>query len=77
MNQEDSTVNLTFLHPSGPSSSFKYPEQEDVCSVPLESILTLVDPRTRTGRVSTLSKQEVTAASKAFQLKLVLFLFCV
>ena len=44
VNQEDSTVNLTFLHPNGPSNSFKYPEQEDVRSVPLVNILILVDP---------------------------------
>ena len=65
VNQEESTVNLTFFHFSGPLNSFKYPEQEDVRSVPLESILTLVDPRTRTGRVYTLSRNKVTAASKA------------
>ena len=50
VNQEESKVNLTFLPSSGPSNSFKYPEQ-DVHSVPLESILTLVDPRIRTSRV--------------------------
>ena len=64
VNQEESTVNLTFFHFSGPLNSFKYPEQ-DVRSVPLESILTLVDPRTRTGHVYTLSRNKVTAASKA------------
>ena len=49
----------------GPSNSFKYPEQEDVRSVPLESILTLVDPRTRTCLYFV--KNKVTAASKALQ----------
>ena len=34
---------------------FKYPEQ-DVCSVPLESILILFNPQTRTNCVYTLSK---------------------
>ena len=52
-----SRVNLTFLHPSGLLSLFKYPEQ-DVHSVPLKSILTLVDPQTRTGHVIEFYQQQ-------------------
>lgn len=66
--QEDSLVKLTFLHPRGPSSSFKYPQTEDIRTLPIDNILTLVDPRSRTGRVYSLSKKEVTSASKAFDL---------
>ena len=61
--QEDSQVKLTFLHPHGSSSSYKYPGTQDIRTVPMDNILTLVDPRTRTGRVYTLSKKEITTAS--------------
>ena len=44
-------VRLTFLHPPGPSSLFKYPQAQDMRTVPMENVLTLVDPRTRTGCV--------------------------
>ena len=64
--QEDSQVKLTFLHPHGPSTSFKYPEIQDIRTVPIDDILTLVDPRTRTGRVYTLLKKDITSASKCF-----------
>ena len=62
--QEDSVVKLTFLHPHGPSSSFKYPEIQDIRTVPMDDIITHVDPRTRTGSVYTLLKKEVTFASE-------------
>ena len=66
--QEDSQVKLTFLHPHGSSSSYKYPGTQDIRTVPLDNILTLVDPRTRTGRVYTLSKKEITTASDKFRM---------
>ena len=44
-------VRLTFLHPPDPSSLFKYPQAQDMRTVPMENVLTLVDPRTRTGCV--------------------------
>ena len=65
--QDDSCVRLTFLHPHGPSNSFKYPVSEDVQTIPLGNIISLVDPRTRTGRAYTLSKNEVTSATESFQ----------
>ena len=60
-------VRLTFLHPPGSSSSFRYPQAQDICNVPIENVLTLVDPRTRTGRVYTLAKKDITCASKKLQ----------
>ena len=66
--QEDSQVKLTFLHPHGSSSSYKYPGTQDIRTVPMDNILTLVDPRTRTGRVYTLSKKEITTASDKFRM---------
>jgi hypothetical protein len=69
--EADNLVKLTFLHPNGPSSSFRYPEPHDIRTVPTDNVLTLVDPRTRTGRVYTLSKKEVTSASDKFRIILV------
>ena len=60
-------VKLTFLHPPGPSSSFRYPQSQDIHTIPIENILTLVDPRTRTGRVYLLTKKDITNASKKLQ----------
>ena len=57
--QEDSLVKLTFLHPHDPCSTFKYPEIQDIRTIGIDDILTLVDPRTRTGRVYTMSKKEI------------------
>ena len=48
-------VNLTFLHPHSPSNSFKYPEPHNIHTIPMDDILTLVDPRTRSGRVYSLT----------------------
>ena len=44
-------VKLTFLHPQGPSNLFKSPEARNIHNIPMDDILTLVDPRTRSGRV--------------------------
>ena len=68
ISQESGQVKLTFLHPHGPSSSYKYPGNEDIRTVPMDHILTQVDPRTRTGRVYTLSKKEIKTASEKLQM---------
>ena len=57
-------VKLTFLHPHGPSNSFKYPEPQNFHIIPMDNILTLVDPRTRSGRVYSLRKKEMTFATE-------------
>lgn len=61
---EDPLVTVTLLHPHGPCSSFKYPAAPDVHTLVRRDILTSVDPRTRTGRVYTLTKKEMKAASE-------------
>ena len=61
--QEDSQVKLTFLHQHGPYSSYKYPGTQDIRTLPIKNILTLVDPRIRSGRVYTLSKDETKVSS--------------
>ena len=60
---DESQVKLTLLHPSGLSSSFKYPPTEHVVTFATKNILTAVDVRTKTGRVYTLSKKEAELAS--------------
>ena len=61
--QKDSQVKLTFLHPHGPSSSYKYPGTQDIRTVPINNILTIVDPRLRSGHVYTLSKDKTEDSS--------------
>lgn len=63
----DSCVRLTFLNPHGPSNMFKYPVTEDVRTIPIDNILTLVDLRTRSGRVYTLSQEEMKSATGKFK----------
>ncbi len=58
---------LTLLHPSGPSSSFKYPPTEHIVTIATKDILTIVDARTRTGRVYTLSKKEAKLTSEKLE----------
>ena len=57
-------VKVTLLHPPGPSNS--NPKSEHIVTVTVKDILTVVDPRTRTGRVYTLSKKEMKAATEKF-----------
>ena len=57
-------VKLTFLHPHGPSNSFKYPDPHNIHTIPMDDILTLVDPRTRSGCVYALSRKQVTVATE-------------
>ena len=54
-------VKLTFLHPHGPSN---YPDPHNIHTIPMDDILTLVDPRTRSGRVYSLTKKEMTFATE-------------
>ena len=56
-------VKLTFLYPHGPSNLFKYPEPQNIHTTPMDDILTLVDPRTRSGCVYS-DKKEMTFATK-------------
>ena len=61
-------VNLTFMHSHGPSNSYKYPDPHDINTIPMESILTLVDPRTtRSCPVYSLTKKEMSCATERLQ----------
>ena len=53
-------VKLTFLHPHCPSNSFKYPEPQNIHTISMDDILTFVDLRTRSDRVYSLTKKDVT-----------------
>ena len=44
-------VKLTLLHPHGPSNSFKYSVPQNIYTIPMDDILMLIDPRTRSGCV--------------------------
>ena len=57
-------VKLKQLHPPGPANSFKYPPSEHTITIATKDVLTVVDPRTRTGRVYTLLQKEVKSASQ-------------
>ena len=58
----ENQVELTLLHSAGPSS-FKFLTTEHIIAVPRKDILLVVDPRTRTGRVYTLTKKEIRMTS--------------
>ena len=58
-------VTVKFLHPLLPSSSFVFPDQEDVMDIDPSDILTHVNPITATGKTYTLSKTEIQDANCA------------
>ena len=64
VHSDTNEVKLTFLHPHGLSHSFKYPDLHNIHTIPMDGILTLVDPRTRSGRVYSLTKKEMSCASE-------------
>ena len=61
--KDDPLVTVSFLHPHGPCSSFRYPAAPEVHTLIMRDILTSVDPRSRSGRVYTLTSIEMKAAS--------------
>ena len=62
---DSAEVELNFLYPHGPSRSFSYPTRPDRLLISLQDILTVVDPKTVTGRMYTLSTEEMDAATRA------------
>jgi hypothetical protein len=63
----ESCVKLTFLHPHGPSSSFKYPAHEDIRTIALNNVFIFVDPRTRFGRTYSLTRKEIQLTVEKFK----------
>ena len=66
LSEDDDGVRVTLLHPPGPRNSFRYPPDEHIVTVTTKDILSVVDPRTRTGRVYTLRRKEIKAATDKF-----------
>ena len=62
---DTSEVRLTFLHPHGSSHSFRYPRVQDILTIPIADILTIVDPRKTTGHVYTLTQMESRTAQNS------------
>ena len=60
---ENAEVQLKFLHPHGPSRSYRYPSSPDILVGPITDLLSKVSPRTTTGRVYTLTQKENKAAT--------------
>ena len=67
LDMENDEVQLKFLHPAGPSSSFTFPQRDDILAMPRKSVLTTVSPLTVTGRTYTLSETETNEASKSLK----------
>ena len=63
VDSENIEVKVTFLHPYGPTRSFRYPSVPDILTIPATNILTKVSPRTGTGHVYTLTQKESKAAT--------------
>ena len=61
-------VKRTLLHPHGPARSFKYPATPEIIVLPLSNILTLVQPRTTTGRTYTIQQKDSRAATSKLKM---------
>ena len=45
-------IQMKFMHPHGPSQSFIWPQRDDICWVPLSSLIVVINvPTTRSGRI--------------------------
>lgn len=68
-NVEERDVRIKFMHPFGPSKSFYWPYQkDDICFVPLQNILSIVDPPTTkgSGRVYYFHNKDMNIADQKF-----------
>ena len=68
VDEDSEQVNVSFLHPHGPSRSFKYPAKPDILNISVRDVLTRVDPRTARGRTYTLTQKETRAATEKLNL---------
>ena len=62
-------ISLTLLHPPSPSHSYKYPDVPVIVTLPLTEIMIEVCPRSRTGRVYTLTQIESKATADKFEIR--------
>ena len=57
LDYDQDDVKVTFMHPCGPASTFRWPRREDICWVPTGHILAVIDLSTATGRQYTIDSQ--------------------
>ena len=58
---EQGDILVEFMHPHGPSRTFKWPAREDFCWMPFDKFMCKVDePNTMTGRMYQISKVDHT-----------------
>jgi hypothetical protein len=65
-----SEIQLTFLHPSGPSKSFMYLSPPDILWVPVSKVLTEVDPDTATACKYAISEKESCCTTEKLETRL-------
>lgn len=61
---ENGEMKLSLLSPNGPSRWYNYPLTQNILQVPITDILTIVKPRTTTGRSYFISQDESKAATQ-------------
>ncbi len=67
VNDDDGDVLIKFMHPHGPSRSFSWPNNDDICLVPVTHVLCNVDPpTTATGRQYILTRKDVEHVANKF-----------
>jgi len=57
LDYDQDDVKVTFMHPCGPASTFRWPCREDICWVPTGHILAVIDLSTAAGRQYTIDSQ--------------------
>lgn len=62
--QIEEEIEVSFLHPSGPSMSFTYPRKSDILRIPKIFVLCKLHPITATGRTYQVPKEEMTKATQ-------------
>ena len=70
LDEDKSAVKVNFLHPQGPSRSFRFPSTPDILTVPIESILIKIDPKCTRRGTYTLSRKESRSAGEKLRQKL-------
>ena len=61
---DNAEVKLSLLHPHRPNRSFKHPRSPNIINMELVDILTIVEPRTTTGQIYTLTQRQSKAATE-------------
>ena len=61
---ENGEVKVSLFSPNGPSRWYAYPPNPVILCVPMADILTIVEPRTSTGRSYSLTQCESKAATR-------------